>query len=195
MQFKPYLELAKIRLTVMVLITTTVGFILGSPGPVAYGRLFWTILGTGLAAAGASTMNQLLEIRRDGLMERTRNRPLPAGRITPGVALAFAFVASFGGLGILNETVDSLCAALGTLNLRAGTATVTLKDGVPQTLDLAARVDFKDLLDALESTGMFDQQTGWEMVAPLFNIDPAALPRPVDFPMQFAAPLALQNGV
>ena len=52
MQFKAYLELSKIRLTAMVLITTAVGFILGSPGPVAYGRLFWTILGTGLGGGG-----------------------------------------------------------------------------------------------------------------------------------------------
>ena len=44
MQFKPYLELAKIRLTGMVLVTTAVGFILGSSGPVAYDRLFWTQL-------------------------------------------------------------------------------------------------------------------------------------------------------
>jgi hypothetical protein len=51
-------------------------------------------------------------------------------------------------------------------------------------------VDFQDLLDALEATGMFDQATGWEMVAPLFGIDPAAEPRPTDFPMRFAAPLS-----
>ncbi|HOI10332.1 MAG TPA: hypothetical protein PK313_07630, partial [Myxococcota bacterium] len=46
-----------------------------------------------------------------------------------------------------------------------------------------------DLLDALVSTGMFDPQSAWEMVAPLFDIDPAAEPRPQDFPMRFAAPL------
>ena len=52
MSFKPYLELAKIRLNAMVLVTTAVGFVLGSPGPLnsaALGRLCWTILGTGLA--------------------------------------------------------------------------------------------------------------------------------------------------
>ena len=59
MQFKPYLELSKIRLTSMVLVTTAVGFILGSQGPMLYGRLFWTIFGTGLAAAGGQhAMNQ-----------------------------------------------------------------------------------------------------------------------------------------
>src|SRR5208337_3583309 len=98
MQFKPYLELAKIRLTAMVLVTTAVGFILGSPGPLAYGLLCWTILGTGLAAAGASTMNQLLEIRRDAMMRRTRDRPLPAGQLSSLQALVFALGTSAAGV-------------------------------------------------------------------------------------------------
>ena len=56
MPIKPSLELAKIRLNAMVLITTAVGFVLGSPGPLEsprLARLCWTILGTGLAGAGA----------------------------------------------------------------------------------------------------------------------------------------------
>lgn len=117
MQFKQYLELAKIRLTAMVLVTTAVGFILGSPGPVVYVRLFWTILGTGLAAAGASTMNQLLEIRRDALMQRTRNRPLPTGQISALAALLFALGTSAAGVGILNELVNPLTALLGLANI------------------------------------------------------------------------------
>lgn len=122
---RDFCELAKLRLNAMVLLTTGVGYALaptalhedGTVSGLNWGRFGLTLLGTGLAAMGASAFNQLLEIRRDGLMERTRQRPLPAGRISPGVALVFAFVASFGGLGILNENVDSLCAGLGTLNL------------------------------------------------------------------------------
>jgi protoheme IX farnesyltransferase len=117
MQFKPYLELAKIRLTAMVLVTTAVGFILGSPGPVAYGRLAWTILGTGLAAAGASALNQLLEIRRDALMRRTRGRPLPTRQVSPLHAFVFAVGASAAGVGILNELVNPLTALLGLANI------------------------------------------------------------------------------
>ncbi len=139
-----------------------------------------------------------------------------AASVTQGVPLAVGEDLNANGLPDLGTVVSGLSATggdtwtfpftvlplaigdsanpLGTLNLRGGTATVTLSDGVPQSLELAARVDFKDLLDALESTGMFDQQTGWEMVAPLFNIDPAAEPRPQDFPMRFAAPLSRQGG-
>ncbi len=93
---------------------------------------------------------------------------------------------------VLPLAIGDSANPLGTLNLRDGTATVVLEDGAPKSLELAARVPFRDLLDALESTGMFDQQTGWEMVAPLFGIDPAADPRPEDFPMRFQAPLSPQ---
>ncbi len=120
MQFKSYLELAKIRLTAMVLVTTAVGFVLGTAGPLnadAYKRLFWTILGTGLAAAGASTLNQLLEIRRDARMQRTRGRPLPTGLVSPLQAWLFALLTSLAGVGILNELVNPLTALLGLANI------------------------------------------------------------------------------
>jgi heme o synthase len=117
MQFKAYLELAKIRLTAMVLVTTAVGYILGSPGPLVYSGLFWTILGTGLAAAGASTFNQLLEIRRDALMRRTCGRPLPSGRVSLLAAFIFAMGTSSAGVGILNELVNPLTALLGLANI------------------------------------------------------------------------------
>ncbi len=120
MPIKPYLELAKIRLNAMVLITTAVGFVLGSPGPLdsaALARLCWTILGTGLAGAGASALNQLLEIRRDALMQRTRLRPLPSGQISTVQALVFAMLTSLAGVGILNELVNPLTAFLGLANI------------------------------------------------------------------------------
>ena len=117
MFFKPYLELSKIRLTAMVLITTAVGFVLGSPGPLDYARLTWTILGTGLAGAGASALNQLLEIRRDALMRRTRGRPLPTGQISALHAALFAVATSLAGVAILNELVIPLTAFLGLANI------------------------------------------------------------------------------
>src|SRR5438128_2357947 len=117
MYFKSYLELSKIRLTAMVLITAAVGFILGSTGPLDYGRLGWTILGTGLAACGASALNQLLEIRRDAMMRRTRGRPLPTGQVSALHATLFAVATSLAGVAILNERVNPLTAFLGLANI------------------------------------------------------------------------------
>ena len=73
-----YLELTKPRITLMVVLTTTVGFALASQGRVDLGRLAATIVGTALIAGGASALNMVFERRIDGRMLRTRARPLPA---------------------------------------------------------------------------------------------------------------------
>src|SRR5215813_10308679 len=75
-------ELVKARLTLLVLLTTAVGFYLGSESPVDYRALFHTVFGTAAAAAGAAALNQWWERRADALMHRTKSRPLPAGRMT-----------------------------------------------------------------------------------------------------------------
>jgi len=76
-------ELVKARLTLLVLLTTAVGFYLGSESPIDYRALFHTVLGTAAAAAGAAALNQWWERRADALMHRTKGRPLPAGRMSP----------------------------------------------------------------------------------------------------------------
>ena len=81
------MELAKIRLTGMVVITTMVGFWLGGADDSGWLKFLWVAAGTWMLAAGAATLNQVFEISRDALMPRTANRPLPAGRLSPSTAL------------------------------------------------------------------------------------------------------------
>src|SRR4029078_2346392 len=76
-------ELVKARLTLLVLLTTAVGFYLGARPPVDYRALFHTVFGTAAAAAGAAALNQWWERRVDALMRRTRTPPIPAGRMPP----------------------------------------------------------------------------------------------------------------
>lgn len=76
-----FMALTKARLTLLVLITTFVGFCLASPGALDWPLLFHTLAGTALVAASAAMLNQAIEIKVDRLMERTRSRPLPAGRM------------------------------------------------------------------------------------------------------------------
>src|SRR5438046_1229865 len=80
-------ELVKARLTLLVLLTTAVGFYLGSESRIDYRALFHTVFGTAAAAGGAAALNQWWERRADALMHRTKSRPLPAGRVC-GCALA-----------------------------------------------------------------------------------------------------------
>src|SRR3990167_3201712 len=72
-------ELTKPRITFMVVVTTAAGYLLGAERGGHVIELLHTMLGTALVAAGASALNQLLERDTDARMERTRNRPLPAG--------------------------------------------------------------------------------------------------------------------
>ncbi len=105
-------ELVKARLTLLVLLTTAVGFYLGSESPINYVALFHVIFGTAAAAAGAAALNQWWERRADALMRRTRTRPLPAGRIPPLQALALGAGLSVFGVSYLAIVCNALSAAL-----------------------------------------------------------------------------------
>src|SRR5437868_8447900 len=85
--FADLIELTKPRITFLVLITTAVGFYMGSADGFRFLLLFHTILGTGLIASGASAFNQYFERELDSRMVRTRSRPLPDRRLSPNEAL------------------------------------------------------------------------------------------------------------
>src|SRR5580700_1851784 len=80
-------ELFKMRLTGLVLLTTLVGFYLGSRGPFSWVLMFDTVFGTALLAGGAAALNQLIEREHDAKMRRTQDRPLPSGRMQPETVL------------------------------------------------------------------------------------------------------------
>jgi protoheme IX farnesyltransferase len=107
-----YLELTKPRIAVMVLVTVATGFLLGTTGPVEWGLLCHTLLGTALVAAGASALNQLLERDSDALMRRTENRPLPAGRLQPLEVLIYGTALGIVGVLYLALALPNVIAAL-----------------------------------------------------------------------------------
>jgi protoheme IX farnesyltransferase len=107
-----YIELTKPRITLMVVLTAFVGYALGATGNVLTGRLAATLVGTALVAAGASSLNMVLERRTDSLMLRTRTRPLPAGRLRPPEALAFGLALTTTGLALLAWRTGALAAAV-----------------------------------------------------------------------------------
>lgn len=112
-----YLELAKARLTALVLFTTAVGFLSAPESVFNLDLLFWTVLGTALTAGGANGLNQWWERDRDAQMTRTRKRPLPDGRLDSTHALLVALAAGTVGPLILLIFVNPLTAFLGVLNL------------------------------------------------------------------------------
>lgn len=112
-----YADLFKARLTFLVLLTTLVGFYLGFRGPVDYALMFHTVLGTALVASGAAALNQLFERHYDARMRRTRNRPLPSGRLQPQTVLLVGSTAAALGLLYLGCLVNGLTAAVAACTL------------------------------------------------------------------------------
>ena len=110
-------DLFKARLTSLVLLTTLVGFHLGHRGGMNWLLLFNTLFGTGLLACGAAALNQYLERDFDALMERTEDRPLPAGRIQPQTVVVLGGVISVAGLLWLAFGANLLTAVLGAVTL------------------------------------------------------------------------------
>ena len=110
--FKAYLELTKPRIAVMVLVTTAFGYILAAGGIPEPWTFFILLVGTAGVGGGASALNQYLEREVDGQMHRTRQRPLPAGVLSPGAALYFGVVLVMGGCLLLLWKVNILTAFL-----------------------------------------------------------------------------------
>jgi heme o synthase len=110
-------ELVKARLTLLVLLTTAVGFYLGSESPIDYMGLFRVVFGTAAAAAGAAALNQWWERGADAQMRRTRMRPIPAGRMRPLQALALGIVLSVFGIGYLAIVCNALSATLTAITI------------------------------------------------------------------------------
>jgi heme o synthase len=112
-----YADLFKARLTSLVLLSTMVGFYLGFRGPMDYWLMWHTLLGTALVAGGAAALNQLWERDYDALMRRTRDRPLPSGRLGPQQVLLVGGAAAVLGLAYLALAVNLTTSMLGALSL------------------------------------------------------------------------------
>jgi len=105
-------ELVKARLSLLTLATAMAGFAIGVKDSWDWMLLAATIGGTALCAAGAAALNQWWEREHDGLMKRTRQRPLPAGRMTPSDALVAGLVLSVSGVLCLALFANPLSASL-----------------------------------------------------------------------------------
>lgn len=107
----------KVRVNVLVVATTAGGFYLASPSPLNWPLLLATVVGTALVAGGAAALNQISERDLDGLMNRTRNRPLPGGRMALGEAHVIAWACSIIGVVALALVANLLAAGIAAATL------------------------------------------------------------------------------
>lgn len=110
-------EMTKPGITLMVVLTAGLGFLLAGGETFSFLLLVHTLLGTGLVSGGASVLNHVLERDTDALMRRTANRPLAAGRLDPDLALLFGVTLAVAGLLQLALAVNLLTGLLGAVAL------------------------------------------------------------------------------
>lgn len=110
-----YIELVRPRIAVLVLVATAAGFVLASPTADMRhaGLLASVLLGVTLVAAGANTLNQVIEANWDALMARTMDRPIPSKRLSRTEALLFGLACGLGGVFYLTLLTSPLAGALG----------------------------------------------------------------------------------
>jgi len=115
-----YWSLTKPEVNFLIAATAAAGYWMGAPA--SFAHFPWTplvhaLVGTVLVASGAATLNQLIELRFDGLMRRTARRPLVSGRVSPAHALWFGISLSGFGAIYLAVTTNALASLLSTLTL------------------------------------------------------------------------------
>ena len=120
-----YVALAKPRLNVLVVASALAGYGMAGGEAARATLLLATVIGTALVASGASAFNQVLERRTDALMHRTRQRPLPDGRLQAREAIVVASLMSSVGLVILVLGANLLSAAAALVTLVTYTAIYT----------------------------------------------------------------------
>ena len=168
-----FAELVKARLTLLVLLTTAVGFYLGANSPINYAALFHVVFGTAAAAAGAAALNQWWEYRLDALMHRTKTRPVPAGRMRPLEAFILGLALSILGVIYLAIACNILSALLASITIAiyifaytplkrtstANTAVGAIPGALPPVIGWAAA---RGRLD-LEAWSLFTIMVLWQL--------------------------------
>jgi len=99
---KPFIEVIKPKQTTLLMITCIVAYLIASSGSIDFIHFIITCLATTLAIAGTTALNMWLDRDIDALMERTKNRPLPSGRLSPKACAVYGFTLFILGFSIGN---------------------------------------------------------------------------------------------
>lgn len=109
---KAFVELMKMRLSLLVAFSSAFGYTLAVGGQVDWAQLVALFVGGWLVSGASCTVNQVLEKDYDALMTRTQNRPLPTNRLTIAEALWFAGIVAIAGVSLLAFSTNLLTVSL-----------------------------------------------------------------------------------
>ncbi len=168
-----FLALGKPELTLLSVLTAVGAAFLARSGDTSYLPLLWTCAGTLLVGFGAGALNMLLERTYDSAMTRTRQRPLPSGRVTTVEAAVFGVLCSLGGVITLGVFTTPLAMFLAILTLvtylmlytplKQLTPFATVVGGIPGALPPAIGWAAIRGTVGLEGWGLFAILFFWQM--------------------------------
>lgn len=119
-KFKTYIEFSKFRLALTVVISAVITYCFAVDyieAEFSWLNVLWVSLGGFLVTAASNGLNQVIEVELDKLMDRTKNRPLPTGRMSVNEALVVSGLAGLSGVWILWEFMNPLAGVLGIIAL------------------------------------------------------------------------------
>jgi protoheme IX farnesyltransferase len=157
--------LTKPRVISLLLVTAVVPMVVALDGWPPLALVLWTLLGGYLMAGGANAINMWFDRDLDGVMGRTRLRPLPAGRLAPPVALLYGALLGAIAFAVLALGANLLaaCLALAGLVVYVLVYTVGLKRRSPQNIVLGG------------AAGAFPPLVGWAAAAGSVDVTAAIL--------------------
>ena len=136
-KLKDYINLCKPRVVGLMILTAIITMLIASPtGYVPWKILLFGSIGIALAACSGGVINQLIDHKVDAIMARTKNRPLPSGRVKPIHAILIAACLGAASMGVLLRWVNPTAAVLSfaTLIAYAFIYTIFLKRATPQNI-------------------------------------------------------------
>ncbi|MCG2430683.1 heme o synthase [Aequorivita xiaoshiensis] len=157
-----FTEITKLRLSVSVVFSSVAGYLLGADS-IDFFVLFLLCLG-GYCMVGASNVyNQIIERDLDKLMDRTKNRPLPAGQMSVQSAFILAIVLTIAGIGLL-YSINPITAMFGAVSIFMYVSLYTpLKTKTPLSVFVGA------------FPGAIPFMLGWVAASGEFGIEPGTL--------------------
>lgn len=117
LKVKSFIELLKVRLSLLVAFSCGFGYVLGAKGDIHWGELLAICFGGFLISGSSVIINQIIEKDLDKLMSRTMNRPLPTNRISVAEAMVFTFLTAAMGLWILSFYTNGLTVWLSLVSM------------------------------------------------------------------------------
>jgi len=116
-KLKDYAQLMKFRLSMLVVFSSGIGYLIGLTGSINWQGFIMICIGGMLTSGASNALNQVIEKDFDRLMKRTANRPLPTERMTTIEALLFSGILAVSGIGILWIYFNQAAALLSAIAL------------------------------------------------------------------------------